>query len=128
MPLTEMDVVRLNLRDVTEPRRFSDEHVQYLLQTGSVEAASAMGWMLIAAESADASVSASVGNTSESWGQPTERFRIATAMHNYWKSKDPARVSDGVALWYEVVPAEDTGIIGDLYAHREYIEELAATA
>lgn len=124
--LTDMDTVRLNLRDVTEPHRFSDEHIDYLLKTGSVEAASAMGWMLIAAEAADATVSASVGNTSESWGQPTERFRIATAMHNYWKALDPARVSDGVALWYEVVPAEETGIIGELYAHREYIETLVA--
>lgn len=129
MAMNDLELMRLYLRDQNEDNfRFSDEDLQQLYEgQGSVEGAVALGWLLVAAELGDAAVSQSVGNTSESWGQPTERYKVAMSMHHYWKGKDPAAaVGQGGGLWFEMVPdwAEGTGgIIAELLEHRQFILE-----
>jgi len=124
MAMNDLEKMRLWLRDQDEDNfRFSDEDLQQLL-TGAVtpEGGTAMGWLLVASDTGDLSVSESIGNTSESFGQPTERYKVAMAMHHFWASKDPAAKSAG--LWLEIVPdfAEGTGgIIAELLEHREFI-------
>ncbi len=83
------NLVRLYLRDVSTPQRFTDGEVDQLLATETtVEGATALGWLLTAADANDESVSQSVGNTSESWGQPTETFKISMRMYEFWRQKD----------------------------------------
>lgn len=124
MAMNDIEKMRLWLRDQDEDNfRFSDEDIQQLLSgAGTPEGGTAMGWLLVAAETGDGSVSESIGNTSESFGQPTERYKVAMAMHQFWKSKDPSSISAG--LWLEIVPdfAEGTGgIVAELLEHREFI-------
>lgn len=131
MAMNDLEQIRLYLRDQDQSNyRFSDEDIQHLYDTqGSVEGAAALGWLLVAAEMGEAEVSASIGNTSESYGQPTEKYKVAMAMHQYWKSKDPN--SFAAARWMEIVPdfAEGTGgIIAELLEHREFILEHYSTA
>lgn len=126
MAMNDLELIRLYLRDQDEDRfRFSDEDLQQLYDgEGSVEGAVALGWLLVAAELGDAPVSQSIGNTSESWGQPTERYKVAMTMHQYWKSKIPGGSGGGGGLWFEMVPdwAEGTGgIVAELLQHRQFI-------
>jgi len=125
MAMNDLEKIRLWLRDQSEHNpRFSDEDLQELYDgQGSAEGAAALGWLLIAADTGEASVSESVGNTSESFGQPTEKYKVAMAMHHFWKAKDPL-VTKSVGLWWEIVPdwAEGTGgIVAELLEHREFI-------
>ena len=125
MAMNDIEKVRLWLRDQNEHNpRFSDEDIQELYDgQGSAEGAAALGWLLKAADTGDASVSESIGNTSESFGQPTEKYKVAMAMHYHWKAKDPLETK-GVGLWWEVVPdwADGTGgIIAELLEHRQFI-------
>ncbi len=124
MAMNDLEKTRLWLRDQNQDNfRFSDEDIQQLLDgAGSPEGATAMGWLLVAADTGDSSVSESIGNTSESFGQPTEKYKVAMAMHYFWKSQDP--LAKPVGLWLEMVPdyAEGTGgIIAELLEHREFI-------
>lgn len=122
MSMTEIEQIRLYLRDQSNSR-FSDEDLQHLYETqSSIEGAVALGWLLVAAETGGDSVSESIGNTSESYAQPTEKYKVAMAMHHYWKSRDPNASSGG--LWIEIVPdwAEGTGgIIAELIEHKDFI-------
>lgn len=124
--------MRLYLRDATDPYRYTDEELQFLLDTSNTfEGSVAMGWLLTAADALEDPVSQSIGNTSESWGQATERYKIAMAMHNYWTRKDEEINGDDsmrVGLWWEIVPAETGGIVGRLFAHQDRMESLVATA
>lgn len=89
MPFSDDALVRLYLRDTSTPQRFSDDEITQLLETEiTVEGATALGWLLTAADANDESVSQSVGNTSESWGQPTETFKISMRMYEFWRQKD----------------------------------------
>ena len=122
--MNDLEKIRLWLRDQNQDNyRFSDEDISQLLTgAGSPEGATAMGWLLVAADTGDTSVSESIGNTSESFGQPTEKYKVAMAMHHFWNSQDPLAKSAG--LWLEIVPdwAEGTGgIIAELLEHREFI-------
>ncbi len=107
MPLDDDGLVRLYLRDTTAPQRFTDEEItELLLSETTVEGATSLGWLLTAADANDESVSQSVGNTSESWGQPTETFKISMRMYEFWKQKD--QVANGtdtsIPKWYQLVP------------------------
>ena len=118
--MTTLEAMRLYLRDQSTPSRFSDEDLNELYEgTGSLEGAAALGWLLIAAELVDAPVSASIGNTSESYGQATERYKVAMAMHQYWRSTIADEASGG--LWMEMVP-DTGGIVSDIIEHQEWIE------
>ena len=105
------DLVRLYLRDSDTtpptPQRFTDAEITELLHSETtVEGATSLGWLLTAADANDESVSQSVGNTSESWGQPTETFKISMRMYEYWRQKD--EVANGtdwsVPQWFQLVP------------------------
>lgn len=123
--MTTLEAMRLYLRDQGDPTRFSDEDLNELYEgTGSVEGATALGWLLVAAELTDAPVSASIGNTSESYGQATERYKVAMAMHQYWKSKISTEYGGG--LWLEMVPAYNNGtggIVAEIIEHQEWIQD-----
>lgn len=127
MAMNDLELMRLYLRDQDEDNfRFNDTDLQQLYEgEGSVEAGVALGWLLVAAEMAEANVSESIGNTSESFAQPTEKYKVAMAMHHYWRAKDPnAAAGAGGGLWWEIVPdwAEGTGgIIAELLEHKEFI-------
>lgn len=125
MAMNDLEKIRLWLRDQDEDNfRFSDEDLEELYDgEGSAEGAAALGWLLVAAEMGESSVSESIGNTSESFGQPTERYKVAMAMHHFWKAKNPLAVRSS-GLWWEIVPdwAEGTGgIVAELLEHREFI-------
>ncbi len=131
--MTKTEQIRLYLRDKPNAQgksRFSDEDIAELLvlNNDSIFGAAALGWLLTAAEMSDAAVSASIGNTSESYGQPTERYKISLAMHQYWKAQfDKEQGSPyGGGLWWEMVPdyADGTeGIISELIEHRQYLRD-----
>lgn len=131
--MTNIEQVRLYLRDQVPANgdpRFSDEDITELmkLNNDSVYGATALGWLLKAAELTDAEVSASIGNTSESYGQPTERYKVAMAMHRYWKSKyDDEQGADYAAgLWFELVPdfAEGTGgVVAEIMRHDQWLRD-----
>lgn len=123
--MTELEQIRLYLRDQGTSPRFSDEDIMHLYTvTGdSVYGATALGWLLVAGETTDGVVSASIGNTSESYGQPTEKYKAAMAMHHYWLAQIPG--SDASAgLWLEIVPdyANGTGgIIAELLEYQDWL-------
>jgi len=131
--MLKTDTVRLYLRDQVKAgvtNRFSDEDVQELLNLNNDSAygAAALGWLLTAAELTDAPVSASVGNTSESYGGPTERYKVAMSMHQFWKGKYEDEQGNGgsAGLWLELVPdyADGTGgIIAELVEHRQWLQD-----
>lgn len=127
MSMNDLELARLWLRDQDEENyRFSDEDLQQLYDgEGSAEGAAALGWLLTAAEMGEEAISESIGNTSESYAQPTEKYKVAMAMHHYWKDRDPNKaVGVGGGLWWEIVPdfAEGTGgIIAGLLEHRQFI-------
>ena len=136
--MTKMEQVRLYLRDKPNANgksRFSDEDIAELLNLNndSTFGAAALGWLLVSADSGDANVSQSIGNTSESFGQPTERFKVALAMHQYWKAQYEKEQGTGssAGLWLEMVPdyASNTeGIIAELIEHRKYLRDNWVTA
>lgn len=119
--------MRLYLRDQNDdPPRFSDEDLQALYDGATtIEGATAMGWLLTGAESGEQFVSESVGNTSASWGQPTERYKIAMNMHNYWHNKDKElNGTDDTAagLWWELVPDVESGtVVSRLMEHQQFL-------
>lgn len=126
--------VRLYLRDQVvddEDPRFSDEDIAELLALNSQSAygATALGWLLTAAELSDTLVSGSVGNTSENYGGPTERYKVAMAMHAYWKNlyDDETGANEAsTGLWWELVPdyADGTeGIVPDLIEHKQWLRD-----
>lgn len=121
--MNETERIRLYLRDPADNPRFTDEEINQLyIEQGSVEGATALGWLLIASELMDASTSESIGNTSETKGQPTERYKVAMAMHQYWKSSIPA----GGARWFSMVPDWDNGaggIVAELMLKNEWLSE-----
>jgi hypothetical protein len=126
MAMNDLEKIRLWLRDQDEADyRFSDTDLQELLEgEGSPEGAVALGWLLTAAEMGEEAVSESIGNTSESYAQPTEKYKVAMAMHHYWKSQDPNANAHKGGLWWEIRPdwAEGTGgIVAELLEHREFI-------
>lgn len=90
-----------------------------------MEGSVAMGWLLTAAESGEQEVSESIGNTSASWGQPTERYKIALNMHNYWHNKDKEvnGTDDSAAgLWFEMVPDVSSGtVVSRLMEHQQFL-------
>ena len=125
MAMNDIELIRLYLRDQSQDDpRFSDEDIQELYEgQGSVEGAAALGWLLIAAEAGGESISSSIGNSSESYGQPTERYKVAMAMHQYWKSQIPSAYQSG--LWWEMVPSYDQGtggIVAEIYEHYDWIK------
>lgn len=124
--MNNIATMRLYLRDQGDENRFSDEDLQTLFdQAITIEGAVAIGWLLTAAESGDEFVSESVGNTSASWGQPTERYKIALNMHNYWRNKDKELngTSDTAAgLWLEMVPDVSSGtVVSRLIEHQKFL-------
>lgn len=132
--MNTIETLRLYLRDqgTTDPR-FSDQDLQALLDSaGTTEGAASMGWLLTAADSGDASVSQSVGNTSESWGQPTERYKVAMRMSEYWRSKDEELNGTNdysVGLWWEMVPDDADGygtITSLLIEHQQFMQDTYA--
>ena len=129
MAMNDLERLRLYLRDQGTSPRFSDEDLADMLTTmTTVEGAAALGWLLIAAEAGEASVSAAIGNTSESYGQPTERYKVAMAMHHYWKDQDPADNFNG--LWMEIVPDPMNGaggIVAELMEHQQWLSEYYET-
>lgn len=131
--------VRLYLRDQVsddEDPRFSDEDIAELLALNDQSAygATALGWLLTAAELSNTLVSGSVGNTSENYGGPTERYKVAMAMHAYWKGKHDEETGEdaaAVGLWWEMVPddADGTeGIVADLIEHRQWLRDNVVSA
>ncbi len=105
--MTDDELVRLYLRDTTPPQRFTDVEITELLNSETtVEGATSLGWLLTAADANDESVSQSVGNTSESWGQPTETFKISMRMYEFWKQKDQVinGTDTSIPQWFQLVP------------------------
>lgn len=129
--MTKTELLRLYLRDQDpDNARFSDEDLTELLKLNndSATGAAALGWLLTASELTDAPVSASVGNTSESYGAPTERYKVAMNMHHYWKGQYESEVGStaGVARWMELVPdfADGTeGIVSELVEHKQWLRD-----
>lgn len=128
--MTKTELVRLYLRDQKEKPRFTDEDLQEFLKLNNDSAygATALGWLLTASEMHEVAVSASIGNTSESYGDPTSRYKVALAMHGYWLSKfDKEQGSPyGGGLWWEMVPdfADGTeGIISELVQHKQWLRD-----
>lgn len=124
--MTTLETLRLYLRDQATTPRFSDEDLQFLLDSaGTTEGACALGWLLTAAEAGENPVSQSVGNTSESWGQPTEVYKVAMRMHDYWDTRD--QVLNGgsdwsAGAWFEGVPDVDSGtIVSRLVQHQQFL-------
>jgi len=135
--MNTIETMRLYLRDqgTEDEIRFSDEDLQALLdQATTIEGATALGWLLTAAESGGDPVSQSVGNTSESWGQPTEKYKVAMRMYNFWDDRDQQNngTEDNAAgLWLELVPddADNTGtLVARLIAHQQFIQDYFAVA
>lgn len=131
--MTTIETLRLYLRDQGTSPRFSDEDLQYLLDTaGTTEGACALGWLLVAAESGDNPVSQSVGNTSESWGQPTETFKVAMRMHEFWDARDKQVNGDNdfsAGAWFEAVPDVESGtLVSRLVQHQEFLLDYYASA
>ena len=132
--MTKTELVRLYLRDPVTPNRpinrFSDEDITELIKLNNDSAfgATALGWLLTASEMTEAAVSASIGNTSESYGQPTERYKVAIAMHRFWKAKFETEQGTTYSggLWWELVPdhADGTeGIVAELIEHRQWLRD-----
>ncbi len=129
--MTPVEQVRLYLRDQVvegEEPRFSDEDIGELmkLHNDSVFGATALGWLLKAASTSDGPIALSVGNTSESYGGPTEQFKVCMSMHSYWKGRyqDEQGTGFSVGLWFELVPdyAEGTGgIVAEIMKHDEWL-------
>jgi len=126
--------MRLYLRDTGDPCRFSDEELQALYdQAGTIEGATAMGWLLTASETGGDPVSQSVGNTSESWGQPTEKYKVAIRMWKFWLDKDKeANGTDtgSVGVWMELVPDDANGtgtLVARLMEHQKSMQDIYAT-
>lgn len=121
--------VRLFLREKTEGT-FTDEDLDaFFTVAETIEGTLFLGWMMKAADAADASISKRIGNTSESYGQPTETYRICMSQANYWKSKDDQiNGSDWSAgRWMEIVPDGST-IVSELLEQREVLESFLETA
>lgn len=123
--MSDDELVRLYLRDTLAPQRFTDAEItQLLLSETSVEGATALGWLLTAADANDESVSQSVGNTSESWGQPTETFKISMRMYEYWRQKDQVvnGTDTSIPKWFQLVPDTMDGRTGPrtLVKDRDY--------
>ena len=123
--LDTIATMRLYLRDQGDVCRFSDEDLQALYdQATTMEGSVAIGWLLTAAEAGDEFVSESVGNTSASWGQPTERYKIALNMHNYWHNKDKELngADSAAGLWLEMVPDVKSGtVVSRLMEHQQFL-------
>jgi hypothetical protein len=100
---------------------------------GTLEGAASMGWLLVAADAGEASVSQSVGNTSESWGQPTEKYKVAMRMSEYWRTQDERLNGTNdysAGLWWEMVPdnADYYGTItAQLIAHQQFMQDTYAS-
>lgn len=121
--------VRLYLREKTEDT-FTDEDLDAFYDTaGTIEGALFLGWMMKAADAADATISKRIGNTSESYGQPTETFRICMSQANYWKGKDDQNNGSdwSAGRWMEIVPDGST-IVSELLEQREVLESFLETA
>lgn len=129
--MTPVEQVRLYLRDQVvegEENRFSDEDIGELmkLHNDSVFGATALGWLLKAASTSDGPIALSVGNTSESYGGPTEQFKVCMSMHSYWKGRyqDEQGNSFSAGLWFELVPdyADGTGgVVAEIMKHDEWL-------
>ncbi len=122
MPLNDVGLVRLYLRDTTAPLRFTDEEItELLLSEDTVEGATALGWLLTAADASDESVSQSVGNTSESWGQPTETFKISMRMYEFWRQKDEVLHGTdwSVPQFFQMVPDTMDGRTAARTVHKD---------
>lgn len=133
--MNTIETMRLYLRDqgTEDEIRFSDEDLQALYdQATTIEGATALGWLLTAAESGGDPVSQSVGNTSESWGQPTEKYKVAMRMYGFWDDRDMVNngSNDNAAgLWMELVPDEADGtgtLVARLIAHQQFIQDYFA--
>ena len=124
--------VRFYLRDQVfenAENRFSDEDITELLKLNndSLYGAAALGWLLKAADAEDSPISASIGNTSESYGGPTEKYKVCMAMHSYWKGRyeDEQGNSGAAGLWMELVPdyADGTGgIVAEIKQHQQWMQ------
>lgn len=130
--MTPVEQVRLYLRDQVlgddGETQFSDEDLMELikLNNDSILGATAFGWLLKAADTPDGPISQSIGNTSESYGGPTEQYKVCMTMHQYWKGQyqDEQGQDFAVGLWYEIVPdyAEGTGgIVAEIMKHDEWL-------
>jgi hypothetical protein len=129
--MTPTEQVRLYLRDQVEENidnRFSDEDIGELmkLNNDSVFGATALGWLLKAADTPEGAISMSIGNTSESYGGPTEQYKVSMAMHQFWKGKfqEEQGTDYAAGLWMELVPdyAEGTGgVVAELMEHDEWL-------
>jgi hypothetical protein len=131
--MTPTEQVRLYLRDqISEgvDNRFSDEDIAELikLNNDSVYGATALGWLLKAADTPEGAISMSIGNTSESYGGPTEQYKVCMSMHTYWKGKYQEEQGNdfAVGLWMELVPdyAEGTGgVVAELMQHDQWLRD-----
>lgn len=129
--MTPVEQTRLYLRDQVVKgleSRFSDEDIGELMKINndSVFGATALGWLLKAASTSDGPIALSVGNTSESYGGPTEQFKVCMSMHSYWKGRyqDEQGNSFSVGLWFELVPdyADGTGgVVAEIMKHDEWL-------
>lgn len=129
--MTPVEQARLYLRDQVVKgleSRFSDEDIGELMKINndSVFGATALGWLLKAASTSDGPIALSVGNTSESYGGPTEQFKVCMSMHSYWKGRyqDEQGNSFSVGLWFELVPdyADGTGgVVAEIMKHDEWL-------
>lgn len=131
--MNDTERVRLYLRDQVfedvDPR-FSDEDIaeMLVLNGNSAAGATALGWLLKAASSADNPTSMSIGNTSESYGGPTEQYKVCMVMHKYWKGQyqDEVGTPYSAGLWMELVPdyAEGTGgVVAEIMQHDEWLRQ-----
>lgn len=117
--LTTIERLRFYLRDPEGTGQFfSDAELSELeAYTSSFEEAVGLGWLVRATATATASTSSvaskTIGKVTKTYSGSESGTSVNTAfeLSRYWFGK--ANVN--VARWFEYVPHEDTGIIGELH-------------
>ncbi len=123
MALSDAERLRFYLRD-REQKIFRDDEIDLLLaDTSSIEAATSLGWLLKAAAAYDAPTSAQFGQVQEAYGSVTESYAVAISQHKYWRNQS----GDGVALWFEIIPGDDSTLVSYLHSINKYLEDNVAS-
>lgn len=110
MAFSDRDRLRLYLRDRKRTIFRDDELDELIAQTGSVEEAAGLGWLLRVADATERATSKTWGDVSETYTGSSESAAFAAKMASFWF----ARAGVGVARIMEFRPGD--GLLSDIYA------------